>query len=339
MTTFAHLSDVHLGPLPSLRLWDWNLKRSMGRANWLRRRQYVHRPEVAARLIADLHLNHVDHVLVSGDLTNIGLPAEHAQAARWLQQIGTPEQVSVVPGNHDVYTRLLHDPGIDRWSAYASSFTTDAGTHAGTPRSATRSAHANRSRFPFVRQIDHVTLIGLNSACLSGPGMATGRVSSHQIATLIAALNEAEEQGRFRLVMIHHPPLPGQASPRRALRNAQTLASALAHHGAELVVHGHNHRFNIAWLEGPAGAIPVVGAGSCSVAPFKSRDDPASYHLYRISGDKAAGWRVELTRRGLNDPEGAVQVFSCEELSCPDPARSGLRVRSDGPAPPQGSAE
>lgn len=301
--TIAQLTDVHLGPLPELNPWDWNVKRAMGLANWKRRRKRVHRPEVVAQIVTDLKAQGPDHILVSGDLTNLGLPAEHKRALEFLRALGSPETVSAVPGNHDVYTRHLFDASIGHWAEYAGSV-------------------GEGRWFPLVREIGPVTLIGLNSAILTMPGIAAGHVDARQLERMIAALNDAGERGRFRLVMVHHPPLPGQAGPRRALRNAAELAMLLTHHGAELVVHGHNHRFMMDWVAGPGGAFPVIGAPSCSVAEVGAKEDIASYHLFTISGAPDTGYGLRFERRGLNAAGGEVVSLGVEEFATPDPQRT-----------------
>jgi 3',5'-cyclic AMP phosphodiesterase CpdA len=99
----AHLSDPHLAPLPSPRIGELASKRALGYLNWLHKRRAIHRRDVLAAIVADLHAARPDHIAVTGDLVNIALPVEIANAARWLDGLGPPVQVSLVPGNHDAY--------------------------------------------------------------------------------------------------------------------------------------------------------------------------------------------------------------------------------------------
>ena len=96
--------------------------------------------------------------------------------------------------------------------------------------------------FPFVRMLHDVALIGLNSAVPTPPLIASGQLGKAQLQELAHVLDSTRRAGLFRLLLIHHPPLPGQASPTRGLKDAAALQSVLHAHGAELVVHGHNHR-------------------------------------------------------------------------------------------------
>ena len=54
MFLLAHISDVHLAPLPSPALGDLMSKRGLGYLNWLRKRRAIHRPEMLAAIVADL---------------------------------------------------------------------------------------------------------------------------------------------------------------------------------------------------------------------------------------------------------------------------------------------
>jgi 3',5'-cyclic AMP phosphodiesterase CpdA len=157
--------------------------------------------------------------------------------------------------------------------------------------------------FPFVRVVGGVALVGVNSALPTPPAMAWGCLGGEQRARLAGVLDRLAAAGLFRLVLIHHPPLPGQASAGRGLRDAAALEELLQRHGAELVVHGHNHRNTLAWRTSSAGAFPVVGAPSASLGRRHRHEPLARYNLYRID----AGARViELIGRGLAEPEGGI---------------------------------
>ena len=40
---------------------------------------------------------------MTGDLVNLALDGEIEMARLWLETLGAPQDVSVVPGNHDAY--------------------------------------------------------------------------------------------------------------------------------------------------------------------------------------------------------------------------------------------
>ena len=289
--TIAHLSDVHLGPIAGFTPRYWNLKRALGFANWLWHRRGAYQRAVLDRIIADVETQRPDHIAVTGDLANLGLPREHINALAWLERIGPPERVSVIPGNHDIYSSLHGDSGTARWARYMTS---DA-------EGAARGGSVGD--FPFVRMLGRVALIGVNSAVPTPPFVASGRVGEEQLARLAAILDRLGGGDVFRLVLIHHPPLPGQAGRKRDLEDAPALQAVLSRHGAELVVHGHNHVSSLAWCPTATGKVPVVGVPSASLGRPYKREPLARYNLYRIAGPP---WTIEVVRRGLQMPGGPI---------------------------------
>jgi 3',5'-cyclic AMP phosphodiesterase CpdA len=324
MTTIAHLTDVHLGPIEGFAPRYWNLKRGLGYANWVRKRRHVHQRAVLDRIVADMEAERPDHVAVTGDLANIGLPREHINALAWLKGLGPPERVTVVPGNHDTYSRIGRDPGARRWGEYMSS---NAGGLAFTG--------SGGARFPFVRVIGEVALIGVDSAVETPPLMAWGRIGKRQLDGLAGVLDRLRDSGLFRLVLVHHPPLRGQADASRGLRDAAGLEAVLERGGAELVIHGHNHRNMLAWLPCRAGGtgvpdrIAVVGAPSASRGRTHHHESLGRYNLYRIERGAAGGplpWHVELVGRGLAEPDGPVVELDRRELSLGEHSAQGSQT-------------
>jgi 3',5'-cyclic AMP phosphodiesterase CpdA len=294
--TIAHLSDVHLGPITGFEPRYWNAKRALGFLNWQRNRRGAFRRDTLDRLVADLQAQAPDHIAITGDLINIGLPAEMAMAAGWLATVGPPDHVAVIPGNHDIYTSMRGDRGLDRWADYLC----------GDDKRALV--------FPYVRRIGDVALIGLNSAMETKPFVAAGQLGEQQRARLADILDALGRERVFRLVMIHHPPLPGQAHPSKALRDADALAAVLARHGAELVIHGHNHRAMRASI-GP-GKTPVIGVPAASMSVAHAHEPLARYNLYRIARSAAeTPWSIRMQSRGLRVPGGLIAPIEDVVLS------------------------
>jgi 3',5'-cyclic AMP phosphodiesterase CpdA len=295
--TIAHLSDIHLSPMPRARHRDLFGKRVLGFVNWHQGRKLVHRRDVLDVLTQDIVGREPDHIAVTGDLVNLGLPEEFVLAAEWLRHLGPPERVTAIPGNHDAYVRLNPERGTGHWQPYMQS--NEAGeAMIRTPPTA----------FPFVRRFGDVALVALSSAIPTMPFIAAGRLGSAQLAFLGLALEELGRQGLFRVVLIHHPPLHGQVGWRRGLRDARELTGLLKEKGAELVLHGHNHEqtlFELATVTGPA---IVVGVPSASEA-VSGRVSAARYNEYRI-GKVNNGWRCEMIGRAV--AESNTHVLECE---------------------------
>lgn len=289
--TLAHVSDVHLSPMARFAWRHLNLKRGLGYINWRRQRKRTHGRGALDRIVADMKAHAPDHIAVTGDLINLGLPAEYVAATAWLHDLGTSRDVTVVPGNHDIYTRLGRDPGVRRWADYMCA--DEWGTKFSPPESTV---------FPFVRRLGPVALIGVNSAVETPPFIAAGEVGTAQLAALDEILAQLESEGMIRVVLIHHPPLPGQAPPRRALRDARPLSRILAQRGAELVLHGHNHRdsqMDFARLpEVGGGNVPVIGVASGSAMRVHGHEPLGRYNLLRI-GRIDGRVRIECVTRGF----------------------------------------
>ena len=62
-------------------------------------------------------------MLISGDLTHVGLPDEFRQAQRWLESLGKPEDIAVIPGNHDALVATPWQDTLALWEGYLASDT------------------------------------------------------------------------------------------------------------------------------------------------------------------------------------------------------------------------
>lgn len=308
--TLAQISDLHLPSYGWTPPHYWNLKRGLGSLNWHRKRRFVHRLDVASRLADDIFRQHPAHVAVTGDLVNIGLPREFRASLRWLERLGKADKVMVIPGNHDIYSKLSGDEMCHvYWGDYMES--DDFGR-------ALAAELGQSEDFPIVRRVGNVALVGVNSAEPTPPFVAAGRVGESQRMRLARSLSALKRAGLIRVVLIHHPPLPGMTSRRRALKDSEEMRAVLKTEGAELVLHGHNHLDAVTWLETASGSIPVCSAASGS-AGRKLKDEPlARYYLYKIGGTPAAP-EIERTVRGLNDSCDAVVELDRSRLQAAAP--------------------
>jgi 3',5'-cyclic AMP phosphodiesterase CpdA len=283
--------------MPRARRRDLLGKRALGYVNWHRGRKLVHRRDILNVLTRDLIERKPDHIAVTGDLVNIGLPEEFLLAAEWLKELGSPEQVTAIPGNHDAYVRLHPDHGTGHWLPFMQA------NEAGEALLRTPA-----TLFPFIRRFGDVALVALSSAIPTMPFIAAGRLGSAQRAALGVALEELKRQELFRVVLIHHPPLPGQAGWRRGLRDARALTQVLKEKGAELVLHGHDHQQTVLELETATGTAMVVGVPSASEA-VEGRIPAARYNEYRIERTQS-GWHCEMVGRAVADSN--LHVWECE---------------------------
>jgi 3',5'-cyclic AMP phosphodiesterase CpdA len=277
MFSLAHLSDPHLAPLPAPSWRELTGKRITGYINWQRQRRFVQDPGVLAKIAADLKAQSPDHIAVTGDIANIALPAEFVHGREWLESLGAAQNVSFVPGNHDIYVPEAEALAAQAFAAFMRG--DDGGG------------------FPYLRRRGPLALIGVNSGVPTPLFYASGMIGNRQLAALAPLLAQAKSENLFRVVMIHHPPV-SRAARHKRLIDAIALRQVIAAEGAELLLHGHDHVHMINWLVGPDGTrVPAVCVPSASARPSPGKD-AAAYNLYAIDGTPGA-WRCEMVSRGI----------------------------------------
>lgn len=259
---FVHVSDIHLLDLRGVRPWHYLNKRITGRVNLAIKRRRQHDERIFDHAVETGVALGAERLVVTGDLTNLSLPSEFAHAKARLTAIGLP--VTVIPGNHDAYiARVVDDNLFDRYFAEFMTGERDGG------------------EFPFVQHFGDVALIGISTGVPSLPMFATGSVGPGQLQRLDAVLARLGEQDVARIVLIHHPPVKGVAKRRHDLLDLAAFGEVIARRGAELILHGHEHRTLETVLPGPGGDVPVHGIASgtsCSRRPGRQ----AAFSLYQV---------------------------------------------------------
>jgi 3',5'-cyclic AMP phosphodiesterase CpdA len=231
-------------------------------------------------LVADMQARAPDHIAITGDLVNLALEAEFAPARAWLESVGAPDRVTVVPGNHDAYVRATQHRFAEAWGDYLHS-----------------DEAACTVAFPSLRRRGPLALISVSSAVPTPPLMATGWLGRSQLDALERMLAGLSAEQAFRVLLIHHP-LRSDSRAKR-LTDSFELRALLVQYGVELILHGHDHVHSTIWVDGPNGTIPAVGVPSAS-ALAHGRYPAAAYNLFSIERDGAA-WRCEQTVRGVDD--------------------------------------
>ncbi len=290
---FAHLSDVHLGPLPAAPPRAFLNKRLLGLLSWTLRRRYRHRGEVLEAVVEDLRSLEPGHVLLTGDLTNLSLPEEFVRSATWLHRLAPVDRVMLIPGNHDAYLEGAWRPGWRHWSPWMN------GGRAGDPV------------FPLLRRWKDLAFLGLSSAVPSPPGYASGRLGGDQLRRLAGMLDGLAAEDCFRIVMVHHPPID-IGRPRKELEDRAGLAGLLLEKGAELVLCGHEHRFALGFLRGSGREIPVLQAPSASM--WAREPERQGGYLFLELERQEGGWLLEISRRSFDPQQGQVRETARERL-------------------------
>lgn len=217
MIRIAHITDLHLVEHDYAR----RSASDRYRLQYLNTGRNIDPARRRAKAVAALRAaSHADHVVVTGDLTEDGSPAQFEAVAEVLAEAGLdPERVTLVPGNHDVYAapdafrRALIGPLRKYSVASVPGVAVDLGAALLLP------------------------------ICTAVPQsfLRSAGVLHADDAERIAAL--ARRKGML-IVAQHHPPL-GHRNPIRnwidGLCNVAMSAALLALHAHLHVLHGHLH--------------------------------------------------------------------------------------------------
>jgi 3',5'-cyclic AMP phosphodiesterase CpdA len=264
MFRIAHISDLHIPPLPRMSPAQLAGKRLLGLYSWHHKWKNEHRSSVLEALRAHLGEVAPDHICVTGDLTFTTHPEEVDRAAQWLAGLGEPESISLVPGNHDAYVSGALDYALDRWERWMRDDDGGAG-------------------FPYLQRRGPVNIVGLSSAVATAPAVSLGRIGRRQAEATRDLLERVADERRPIVLLVHHPPQDGATRRLRAFADRALLQDVLAQAPVDLVLHGHLHYPTRASLAGRDGPIPVRGAASASA--FGGRKASAHYHVIDIDED------------------------------------------------------
>jgi 3',5'-cyclic AMP phosphodiesterase CpdA len=279
MLRIAHVSDLHV---LSPRGVEWRRilfnKRITGYANLLRQRGRVYRREYLAAVLSAAAAG-ADHLVVTGDVTNLSLEHEFEEARALLDAAARTVEVTVVPGNHDLYLPYVHHER--RFPHHFGPF-----LRSDLPELA-RDLPAGP--FPCVKLRGPAAIIALSSAVPRPPFVASGQLGDEQLAALREVLAHPEVARRTPVVLVHHPPVDRRARVRQlrdGLVDAAALRRALSSLARGLVLFGHLHVRVRHRLATAAGALDAIGASGAAL------DHPnptvrAGFNAYELAGDGA----------------------------------------------------
>jgi 3',5'-cyclic AMP phosphodiesterase CpdA len=278
----AHFSDLHLLSLEGVPPHRFLNKRLTGWLNLRLKRRSIHRAAYVRAVAAEIARLDVEHVVVTGDLTNLALEPEYELVRELFERdLGlAPERVTVVPGNHDVYTRGAFASG--RFAQYLGPYLESDLPELGVD--------LGGARFPIVKLRGDVAIVALSSAVPRLPLVAAGELGRAQVGALTRVLSHTEVAKRTVVVALHHPAVDGWSGLKahvEGLRDARALLAELRPLARGLLLHGHLHRRVQRTVATAAGEILQVGATSASL----HHDDPArmaGFNVYDVGPAGAA---------------------------------------------------
>jgi len=273
MIRIAHVSDLHVLSRTGAhwRRIVFN-KRVTGYANLVLRRGRVHRREYLLSVLAAA--SQADHVAVTGDVTNLALEHEYEDALALLADVARRAEVTVVPGNHDIYL-----PSIRRERRFARHF--GQFVESDLPELA---CELPVGRFPCVKLRGPVAVIALSSAVPRPFFVAGGYMGQAQLEALERILAHPLVRQRIPMLLIHHPPIdtrPRLVQLRDGLVDGPALRSVLDRLARGVVLFGHLHARRRCRLQTPSGALDVIGASGAALV-HSDASVRAGFNLYVI---------------------------------------------------------
>ncbi len=270
------------------------------------------RPGLRESLIEDVRCQGARHIVITGDLTNIGNKTEFEMGAQMVSALGGFRRVTVVPGNHDIDIQRMRRPAKvsvpEKLDPYLD--------HLFVPKTFPKGIYTTKQRpFPFVRLLKpDICLICLDSTTFHPISNARGTVDPAQLDLLSDILSRPVVRGRLKVVLLHHHStempkalkfkartldrLAGRMDSvlMEKLTNAEELHDLLASGGVDLILQGHKH---IPYCSDVAG-VRVLCAGSATNSD-PSGEFPPSYNLIRIEGGELEVSRRDYTEEGWVD--------------------------------------
>lgn len=200
-----------------------------------------------------------------------GETAELQQAAKLLAPWATAGKLTVLPGNHDVWSR----GAAEHWR-FLKVLGADG-----------RGQKDVRACFPHrVELSPEVTLLALDSARWGAePDDTPGQLGVEQLQATRELLREAQQAERAVVIALHHhlvlPPerVPSDARvARMRLTDAPLLVRAAAELPVAAILHGHRHTAFRLEIPGPGGRLtPVLCAGSATRVASEPARKPRAF--------------------------------------------------------------
>jgi 3',5'-cyclic AMP phosphodiesterase CpdA len=299
----AHISDLHVLSSTGAHWRDiiFN-KRLTGYANLILRRGRVHRREYLLAVLSAA-VARADHLVVTGDITNLSLEHEYEEARALLDEAAQRTEVTVVPGNHDIYL-----PSTHRRRRFPHHF--DQFLESDLPQLA-RDLPAGR--FPCVKLRGPMAIIALSSGVPRPPFIAAGYVGHTQLEAFEAVLAHPDVRRRTPIVLIHHPPVdtrPRITQLRDGLVDAAALRRSLARLTGGLVLFGHLHVRVRCELPTLSGKLDVIGASGAAL-DHPDRSVRAGFNLYEFDDNTLASVEAHVV-----DPQtGGLQATAIDQVT------------------------
>ena len=243
-----HLSDLHFGTLDQANLWSTQLRTDLRR---------------------ELSIPHLDALILSGDIANYSTQEEYKAAEQFLSNLCrtltlNPEQIILVPGNHDLNWKLAEEAyRLERRKNYKGELREDSYIDKGDIIEV-RDEEDYKQRFAHFSQfyetikqkpypldydqqytLDHLKeqnllILGLNSAWqLDHHYKSRASIHMGALSNALTQIDDNPEYDTCLKIAVWHHPLDSAYSDRIT---DQGFLEQLAVNGFRFFLHGHIHK-------------------------------------------------------------------------------------------------
>ena len=267
MRRIAHLSDVHT--------LDPETRRGTTRYRFATKFVSLGRPvdpraraRKLTRALSAAKASGADHVVITGDLTEVGDDVEFEHFANILHDARMPEDgVTLVPGNHDAYTsgaawrRALEGP-LKTWAG-ASALDTGKVVDRG-----------------------NVAFLPIDTSCFQSMTRSGGMFTPDAARMVQERIDDPAFSDKAIVLVMHHPPFQHTKNPLvqwlDGLRGCTHVLEMLARHPRLQILHGHLHRVVDRIVDLGKGVAGVANRARIFGAPaiVDDNDDKPRVRLY-----------------------------------------------------------
>lgn len=224
MTRIAHVSDLHLVEVDHDRRTGLE-RRRLSFLCFGRTIDYDARRARVVHALRTAMSGGADHVVITGDLTEDGVAPQFEVLADTLRHAGLcPSRVTLVPGNHDAYTR--EDALETAIAGPLREFEETSGAEG-------------------LSVLDGVVVLPVSTARHQSYARSAGHIDREGIGRIAKFAEVTRRMGRALVVAQHHPALGHPIAAWNywdGLLGHRAMRDLLDEHPHVHVVHGHTHK-------------------------------------------------------------------------------------------------
>ena len=242
-------------------------------------------PQLVEVLLQSLDAIQPQLVIISGDLTQRARTREFLAARRFLDRLRSP--FLVISGNHDIPAYNLAERFFNPWKKWHR--------------------YLGLALEPIMHDKNYIAM-GVNTTRRSSSlvDWSRGRINSAQVRAIAEYFDEADQEQKLRVLVIHHPFwLPEKYRHRHTIGGKDMAFGMMKEAGVDIILGGHIH---IAYTRVLKGLI-ISHAGT-AISNRLIEDYRNSFKVIR--GDRkeltVETWEYNSTRFGVTEQQNFKRV-------------------------------